>query len=371
MRSPSGHAEAFYQLATLKGAALPEADLAALRLRAGAAELSGDERSTLLAGLGHVLDARGDYAGAAEQLRQSSTLRLADWRSRGLAYDARADERFVEQMIATCTPAFFARVRDFGLKTERPVFIVGLPRSGTTLTEQILARHSQVFAAGELVLVRGNFDRLPRVMNLDAAAVECLGRLDREHARALGGHHLDQLAALDQGALRVVDKMPENYLFLGFLATLFPHARFIHCRRDLRDVAVSCWMTHLREIRWANDPGDIATRFQAYHRLMDHWRRVLPLRWLDVQYEETVFELETVARRLVAWCGLDWEAECLRFHEGRSTVRSVSAAQVRRPIYHHSVGRWKNYERPLAPLLAAIEPVRLEQNHHDGQQQVQ
>ena len=152
--------------------------------------------------------------------------------------------------------------------------------------------------------------------------------------------------------------MPENYLYLGMLAAQFPRARFIHCRRDRRDVAVSCWMTHFRHVRWANDPGDIVSRIGAYERLMEHWSRVLPVRWLDVQYEETVADLESVARRLVAWCGLDWDPACLAFHEGRRTVRSASLAQVRRPLYTHAVGRWKKYEQALGTLLALLQSPR-------------
>ena len=113
-------------------------------------------------------------------------------------------------------------------------------------------------------------------------------------------------------------------------------------------------MTHFRHLRWANDAGHIASRIRAHDRLMDHWRQVLPVGWLDVPYEETVADLEPVARRLVAWCGLDWDPACLAFHQGRHTVRSASLAQVRRPLYTQAVGRWKHYERTLAPLLALL-----------------
>ena len=175
--------------------------------------------------------------------------------------------------------------------------------------------------------------------------------MDRETARRLASRHLERLRALSPAALRIVDKMPENYLYLGLLASLFPRAKFIHCRRDLRDVAVSCWMTHFQEIRWANDQQHIASRFHEYQRMMEHWRKVLPVPLLEVDYEETVADLEGVARRLVAWCGLEWEPKCLEFHQAKRPVRTASAVQVRQPVYRTSVGRWKHYEQSLATLL--------------------
>ena len=256
-------------------------------------------------------------------------------------------------MIAAVTPEFFARLRGGGLDSERPVFIFGLPRSGTTLTEQILARHSQVFGAGELPLGHEDLQALPG--GSDADPPERLGRLDADTARCIAQRHLDRLGELNGSARRVTDKMPENYLSLGLLAALFPRARFIHCRRDLRDVAVSCWMTQFRQVRWANDPDHIASRFHQYGRLMAHWRAVLPVQMLEVDYEETVADLEGVARRLVAWCGLEWEPACLTFHEGKRPVRTASVAQVRQPLYTRSVARWRNYEKALAPLFARLE----------------
>jgi tetratricopeptide (TPR) repeat protein len=351
-------AEAHAHLATLLGGRLPEADLADIRRRLADPNQSEGCRRAWHFALGRVLDARGDYAGAAEHLREANALCLADWRRRGQEYSAADHERFIDRMITICTPDFFERVRGFGSESERPVFIVGLPRSGTTLTEQVLASHPQVFGAGERLFSRESFEALPRVLNADAPAVECLGRLDRESARRLAARQLEKLEALDGRAPRIATKTPENYLFLGLLAILFPRARFIHCRRDLRDVAVSCWMTHFRLIHWSSDPDHIASRLLAYQRLMDHFRQVLPVPLLEVPYEETVADLEGVARRLVAWCGLEWEPACLAFHQARRPVRSASLAQVRQPLYTHAVARWKNYQQALAPLLAPLQAHR-------------
>ena len=154
---------------------------------------------------------------------------------------------------------------------------------------------------------------------------------------------------------RVVDKMPEAYLDLGLLAALFPQARFIHCQRDVRDVALSCWLIQFAEINWANEMGFIASRIHDYRRLMEHWRRVLPVRIVEVSYEEIVANLEVEAKRLVEGCGLNWEEACLAFHETRRPVHTASFTQVRLPIYRGSIDRWRNYAHALAPLFARLD----------------
>jgi len=164
------------------------------------------------------------------------------------------------------------------------------------------------------------------------------------------------LHRLDAGqAERIVDKMPDNYHRLGLISILFPQARLIHCRRDLRDVALSCWMTNFASLAWAWNPDHIAFHFEAYRRLMDHWQKVLPLPLLDVDYEEMVQDMEGVARRIVKWCGLEWEPGCLKFHQTQRPVRTASAVQVRRPIYQTSVGRWKNYEKSMSELFSRLQ----------------
>jgi tetratricopeptide (TPR) repeat protein len=348
-------AGAYSALATLLRGKLSDDDLVAMRQLLADPDLHDGRRAALHFGLAQVLDARGAHEEAAESLRQANALALAGARKRGMGYDPEAHNRFVARMMAVCSPAFFEQTRRIGVESERPIFIVGLPRSGTTLTEQVLASHSQVFGAGELRLGRDDFEALSPQ---EDQALEALARLDLATARRIAEQHLEGLRQLNADRPRVADKMPDNYLYLGLLAALFPKAKFIHCRRDLRDVAVSCWMTNFRSIRWANDPGHMATRFEEYCRLMDHWRRVLPVSVLEVDYEETVTDLEGVARRLVEWCGLEWEPGCLAFHEGRRPVRTASVSQVRQPIYTRSVARWKHYEGALRSLFDALGPLQ-------------
>jgi len=274
LRQNSRFAFVYYKLAELLGRKLPENDLAAQRGLLEDLELTSAQRLFLHFSLAQVLDARGEYVEAAEHLDRGNALQLSDWRMCGQEYDAKKHELLVSHMIAVCTPDFFERVRGFGLESDLPVFVVGLPRSGTTLVEQILASHSQVFGAGEIKLARNTMAVLG---GEGVDSTEGLRQLDRETAHRLAARHLEKLREFSHTALRIVDKLPENYLYLGLLASLFPRAKFIHCRRDLRDVAVSCWMTYFRDVRWANDQQHIASRFHEYQRMMEHWRKVLPV----------------------------------------------------------------------------------------------
>jgi Sulfotransferase family len=183
-----------------------------------------------------------------------------------------------------------------------------------------------------------------------------LASLDECSLQRLAGEHLGKLNALDVGRFdRIVDKMPENYFYIGLLAAMFPAATFIHCRRDPRDAAVSCWISDFRAVRWANDLEHIGSRFNQYYRLIDHWRKVFPAAILEVDYEDTVSDLEGTARRLVDACGLRWDQACLEFHKTQRAVQTASLTQVRQPIYRTSVARWRHYEDQLADLFHMFE----------------
>jgi hypothetical protein len=264
-------------------------------------------------------------------------------------------ERFVDDLLKHFKADFFARAAGAGSASRRPVFVFGLPRSGTTLVEQILASHPRVHGAGELRLGRQSFEAIPSLLGRDSLPMDCITDLDAETISRLAELHLERLKAFaPESAERVVDKMPDNYMYVGLLAALFPRAVFIHCHRDLRDVALSCWMTDFRSMSWPSQTEHIAARFRQYRRLMDHWLAVLPVAMSEVDYEETVSDLEGVARRLVEACGLEWDARCLDFHQNKRPVRTASLVQIRRPVYNSSVGRWKNYESELADLFKAL-----------------
>jgi len=275
-------------------------------------------------------------------------------RLQGNTFQSGAHGNFVDRLIATFGTDYFQRVQGFGSGRPLPVFIVGMPRSGTSLVEQILASHPAVVGAGEIRNLKQLVAELPTELGSPADYPECLAGLDRPVSRRLAERYLQGLRSLGKGKPRVTDKVPMNFHQLGLIATLWPRATIIHCRRDPRDVCWSCYFQNFREVYFACDLRKLGAYYRQYERLMAHWRKVLPVRILDVCYEELVENLEQLSRDLVAFCGLPWDDACLRFHQTRRIVRTSSNLQVRRPVYKSSVGYWKNYETYLGPLLEAL-----------------
>jgi tetratricopeptide (TPR) repeat protein len=349
---------ALARLAVLLRGDLPDALIELIEERLAGPDRSDPFRVNLLFGLAGVWDGRQSYPKAACCAREANELARIQLEQRNRPYQAEEHERLVSALIRSIDRPFFARLARAGLETRRPVFVVGLPRSGTTLIEQILASHRQVLGAGELTLARQDFEAIPGLLDRgELPAAECMGLLTENAIEQLAADHNRRLDELDNSnAARIIDKMPDNYLHLGMIAALFPNATLIYCCRDFRDIALSCWLTGFRSVRWTNSIEHIASRFEQHVRLMDHWPSVLPVPIHQVEYEETVADLEGTARRLVALCGLDWDPACLQFHHTRRAVRTASFAQVRRPVYASSVARWKNYQAELADLFAALPP---------------
>lgn len=302
-----------------------------------------EARSRLHFALAQAFDRTGAYDDAFEHCRQANEICKERFQRRGVAFDRAAVQSQVDGLIGTFTPSFFEKARGLGVDSELPVFILGMPRSGTSLVEQILACHPSVHGAGELPDLGRLVDGLPRTPE-DAAT-----------AQALANGHLQRLQQLGGGATRVVDKAPFNFFHIGVIATLFPRARIIHCRRDPVDTCVSCFFQNFTEpFPFTLDLEHLGQYFCEYERLIAHWAKVLPTPMFEASYEELTSDQENSSRRLVAFCGLEWDERCLRFYENDRVVRTFSTLQVRQPMYRSSVGRWKRYERHLQPLLAAL-----------------
>jgi hypothetical protein len=230
-----------------------------------------------------------------------------------------------------------------------------MPRSGTTLVEQIIASHPQVFGAGELCHIGAMVAGLPARLQTDTTYPECVTMLDERLARSLAEDYLEKLRALGDDAKRVSDKMPANFFNLGLIALMFPNARVIHCRRDPLDVCLSIYFQQFAYgHNYAYDLSDIAVYYRQYKRLMHHWHAVLPLEIHEVQYEKLIADQEAVSRRLIDYCGLPWDESCLEYYKNKRAVQTMSNWQVRQPIYTHSMQRWKHYEKHLDELKEVL-----------------
>jgi tetratricopeptide (TPR) repeat protein len=263
----------------------------------------------------------------------------------------------ISAVEAVFTPELIQARRGFGDPSQVPIFIVGMPRSGTTLIEQILASHPQVFGAGELRLLDQAVARIGKALPGMPPYPEMVPVMSGEHIRTLGTLYIHELLKLAPSATRITDKMPTNFFFAGLIHLALPNAIIINASRCSIDTCLSCFFTQFEGPQPFDDLAELGRYYRHYQSLMAHWRQVLPPgRILDVRYEDLVTDLNNAAQGIVAHCGLDWDARCLDFHLTKRAVRTPSATQVRKPIYKSSVGRWRKYKPFLAALLAELEP---------------
>jgi hypothetical protein len=230
-----------------------------------------------------------------------------------------------------------------------------MPRSGTSLVEQILASHPQVFGAGELRNVGNLVSKMTPMLDAQQGFPRCTHKLTQHIANTLAQEYLGALDALSPDAVRVTDKMPHNFMYLGIINLLFPGARVIHCTRHPLDTCLSIYFQYFNASHaYAYDLEQIGTHYREYERLMAHWRQVLDIPMLEVSYEELVTSPEEMIPKLVEFCGLEWDPACLRFYEKKRFVNTASYDQVRQPLHPKSIGRWKHYEQSLGALKSVL-----------------
>ena len=264
----------------------------------------------------------------------------------GRAFNVAAFTTIIDRVIARFDARFFEDHAGWGDPSDLPVFVIGMPRSGTSLIEQIAASHPSVHGAGE----RSDVGRIESTLDRSGNA-----NWDRAEADALAGAHVARLRGIGGQAVRVIDKMPDNILKLGLIGTLFPGARVIVCTRDPRDTCLSCFFQFFPNGNaFSYDLAQTGQRHVQIDRLMAHWRKVLPLRMIEANYEATVHDLEGQSRTIIDFLGLPWDPACLDFHRTDRVVQTASAWQVRQPLYDRAVGRWRLYQAHLAPLDAAL-----------------
>jgi tetratricopeptide (TPR) repeat protein len=274
-------------------------------------------------------------------------------RAAGGTYDRNHLEQAYADLKRTYTREFFDARKGFGVESERPVFIVGMPRSGTTLTETIIGSHPQAFAAGELETVKRCEREMGALVIKDEGVQANARHLSWVGAEVLAQRYLDVIdqKARSSSAIRVTDKMPHNFQAVGFIALLFPNARIIHVRRNPMDTCLSIWQQNFNDSHsYARSLQDLGHHYAHYLGLMEHWREVLPGRMLEIDYEDLVGNQEEATRRLIDHVGLPWDEACLRPQDLQRTVLTASVWQVRQPVYKKSAGRWRNYGDLLQPL---------------------
>ncbi|MDE2112559.1 MAG: sulfotransferase [Alphaproteobacteria bacterium] len=322
--------------------------LAALEELARSEEtLPKDQKADLHFALAKAHDDMKHYETAFGHLQKGNAIKRAL-----VSYNETQEMEIFQALLSSFTPEVFAARREVGDPSNVPVFVVGMPRSGTTLVEQILASHPEVFGAGELMdmykLVGSGYAGTNFPFDISLLSGDAL--------RRFGGLYAARVHVLAPQAKRVVDKLPANFRLIGLIHLALPNARIIHVRRNSRDTCLSCYFNLFsQDINFAYDLAELGRYYKAYETLMAHWRAVLPAcAILEVQYEALVDHFEAEARRMVEYCGLEWHEGCLKFHETERVVHTVSAAQIHQPIYGSSVGHWLHYKNRLQPLLDAL-----------------
>jgi tetratricopeptide (TPR) repeat protein len=307
------------------------------------------QRIALRYALGKYFDDVGEYDSAFHRYRDANELT----RRYGSRYDGGKLAHLIERLIDGFGVAFIRELQPQGSSSERPVFIIGMPRSGTSLAEQILASHPQVSGAGEVRFWDGAFAALDKTGLESGVAATLLP--------AFAGDYLARLAPAPQDALRVIDKMPANFLYAGLIHAAFPRAHIIHMRRDPIDTCLSIYFQNFFNMSaYGHDLEHLAHYYAQYVRITDHWRAVLPAAsLLEVSYEALIADPEGSTRRMLSFIGLPWDPRCLEFHRTERVVITASRWQVRQKIHASSIGRWRNYEQHVGPLkhLTALIPA--------------
>lgn len=346
-------AEAWYRLSTLSGGLADDWAAGAIldRLTEEAGRTSHDRMLAHFA-LARRLDSLDQPEEAIGHLKSAHRIRAT---MRGHPYDRAAAEARLDHLRRTVTRAFVAALAPSGDPSQTPILIVGMPRSGTTLVEQILASHSWVFGAGELPAL-GRLARHPVIAGVLDAAAQGAGPEGRSRINWAARSYLDTLKTVSGGSARVTDKMPHNYEHLWLAALLIPNATIINCVRDPVDTCLSCFFQPFGfGHAYADDLADLGHQYRLYQDYMRLWTRVLPIPIHTVVYEDLVREPEVQIPALLDACGLPFEPGCLSFHTTDRPIRTASMSQVRRRVYTSSVAKWHRYEAHLGPLLRALE----------------
>jgi len=350
-------AEAHYNRATVKTFHRGDPELRAMERLADRGDLEAGSAPFIHYALAKALEDSGDYGRAFAHLRKGNDLKRAR-----IQYDEVAALGLFDRISAVFDIGLFNRFHGAGDSSPVPIFVLGMPRSGSTLIEQILASHPQIHGAGELEHPSSTADAVAGATPF--LFPESVLSLDRDALALMGASYVARLPPLADGRLLTVNKLPNNFLYVGLIRLILPNARIIHTVRNPLDTCLSCYSTLFTSGQhFSYDLRELGRYYRGYNELMNHWRSVLaPDAMLDVGYEDVVDDLEEQARRLVDYCGLPWDDRCLSFHKTRRPVHTASTVQVRQPLFRTSVQRWRRFESGLGPLfdelgdLVSVQP---------------
>jgi len=280
-----------------------------------------------------------------------------------ILYDSKENTLDTDRLIKVYSKRFFQGKRKYGSASQLPVFILGMPRSGTTLVEQILSSHALVHGAGEIEAIPAVHVSIALQLKYANPPPECMSLIDKKMAEEYSARYLQELALHRPTAARITDKLPGNFSRIGLIKTLFPKARIIHCQRNPLDNCISLFFHYFMGLKCSFELTELGQYYLDYQRLMSHWQNLFPGEILNVQYEELVMNQERVSKQLIDYIGLEWDEKCLDFHNSERNVMSPSNIQVRQPIYKNSMNRWKPYEKHLQPLIEVLQQAHCPEKH--------
>jgi len=349
-------AAAHTKMAGIKKHISYDSEMKAMEQLYASSSTNDEQRMTLAFGLGKAFEDLKQYPKAFEFIQQGNKIKRSSFKFQINQWD-----KHLTSLKSTFNKDFFEKNTEVGCQNKGPLFILGMPRSGTSLTEQILSSHSNVIGLGEVHVLDQTISSVFKMDNLMAELI----KIEPSVFTQLGEQYINAIRALaiarDSNAEKsgkanfVTDKMPGNFKLIGLIKLILPNAKIIHCRRDPMDNCFSLFKNSFnRGHVYAYDQVELGKYYRIYSKLMKHWHQVLPGFIYDVQYEELVSDQLGQTRALLDFCGLDWEEACINFHQSQRAVKTVSAAQVRRPIYKDSILLWKNYQEQLAPLYKSL-----------------
>lgn len=341
-------AEAYHNLSVVK----PDyKEVPAIEMLQKQPTLNDNDKMHFHYALANIFTKSDQYDKAFVQYKKANELKR-----KTLVYDPNKHSIYIDELIEIFTRDFFDKNIALGNNSDLPVFIIGMPRSGTTLVEQIISSHSQVFGAGELA----TFTHIETGLNKNSGASDsypkCMSRYNNKSViQDYSLYYLGELKKYSSDAIRIADKMPDNFLRIGLIKTMFPNARIIHCQRNPLDTCLSIYTTcFVKGNEYSYDLDELGQYYLDYERLMSHWRNLFESQIFEIQYEELVTNQEVISKQLIEYLDIQWNDECLNFYGNNREVKTASNLQVRQPMYSRSINRWKNYKKQLDPLRTIL-----------------